>query len=137
MATANGLGKFAGQAIRVERVLNEQHIAGSVGRAVYLLSVANRGVTQKDLITELALPKDVVSKLVGSLVTAKLLTQVRQASNPRIKKLATTASGRDLVRRLKTALRPPPPPPGAIGVEGRPNVFEFGPDEPWQLPKRN
>ena len=69
------------------------------GRVVYLLSVADRagGVTQKDVITKLALSKDVVSKLVGSLVGAGLLTQIRLASNPRIKRLATTDTGSDLL----------------------------------------
>jgi DNA-binding MarR family transcriptional regulator len=129
MATANGLRKFAEQAIRVERVLNEDHVAGSTGRVVYLLTVADMyaGVSQKDVVAETALSKDVVSKLVGSLVDAGLLTQVRESSNPRIKRLATTNSGRDLVRRLKTVLQPPPPP--AAGAEGQPIGFNFHSDE--------
>jgi len=126
MATTSALRKFAEQAIRVERVLNKARVAGSPGRVVYLLSVANRavGVTQKDVITELALPKDVVSKLVSSLVTAKLLTQIRQASNPRIKSLATTEAGSDLLRRLKAVLTAPRPaavevaPPPGFNFDG-------------------
>jgi DNA-binding MarR family transcriptional regulator len=125
MATTDRLRKFADQAIKVERVLNEQHIAGSAGRVVYLLSVAERaaGVTQKDVITELALPKDVVSKLVSSLVAAKLLIRIRQISNPRIKRLATTEAGSDLLRRLKTVLQPTRPPAAEFG--GEPGAYSF------------
>jgi len=125
MATVKGLRKFAEQAIKVERVLNKDHVAGSTGRVVYLLTMADRyaGVSQKEAVAKMALPKDAVSKLVGSLVDAGLLTQARESSNPRIKRLATTDSGRDLLRRLKTALQPPPP--LAAGVEGQPIGFDF------------
>jgi DNA-binding MarR family transcriptional regulator len=125
MATTNGLRKFAEQAIRVERVLNEKRIAGSAGRVVYLLTLADRfvGVSQKDVVAETSLSKDLVSKLVSSLVTAKLLTQVRESSNSRIKRLATTESGRDLLRRLKAVLQPPRPPAAEGG--GEPGVYSF------------
>jgi hypothetical protein len=131
MATVNGLRKFAEQAIRVERVLNEEHVAGSAGRVVYLLSAADRavGVSQKDMVTEMALPKDVVSKLVGFLVDAELMTQVRQASNPRMKRLANTDSGRDLLSRLKAALQPPRSHPAAAEVGIQPSGFNFDFDE--------
>jgi hypothetical protein len=125
MATVNGLRKFAEQAIRVERVLNEEHVAGSAGRVVYLLSAADRavGVSQKDMVTEMALPKDVVSKLVGFLVDAEL------ASNPRMKRLANTDSGRDLLSRLKAALQPPRSHPAAAEVGIQPSGFNFDFDE--------
>ena len=119
MATANSLRKFAEQAIRVERVLSEQHVPGSVGRVAYLLTMADRyaGFSQKEAVAEMALPKDVVSKLVGSLVEAGLLTQVRESSNSRIKRLATTQSGTDLLHRLKTVLQPPRSPAAEAGGE--------------------
>ena len=120
MATVNGLRKFAEQAIRVERVLNEEHVAGSAGRVVYLLSAADRavGVSQKDMVTEMALPKDVVSKLVGFLVDAE-----------RMKRLANTDSGRDLLSRLKAALQPPRSHPAAAEVGIQPSGFNFDFDE--------
>lgn len=131
MATANSLRKFAEQAIRVERVLNKERIAGSAGRVVYLLTLADRyvGVSQKDVVAETALPKDLVSKLVGSLVDAGMLTQVRESSNPRIKRLETTDSGRDLLRRLKTALQTPSPRPPAPEVGVQPDGFNFDEDD--------
>ena len=44
MATANSLKKFAEQAIQVERVLNEQRVAGSPGRVIYLLALGDSSV---------------------------------------------------------------------------------------------
>ncbi len=127
MATADRLRKFAEQATKIERVLNKDHVAGSIGRVVYLLTMADRyaGVSQKEAVAEMALPKDVVSKLVGSLVDAGLLTQARESSNPRIKRLETTDSGRDLVRRLKAELQYPGPRPAAPEVGVQPNRFNF------------
>jgi DNA-binding MarR family transcriptional regulator len=125
MATANRLMQYAQQTSRVERVLNEVRVAGSPGRVVYLLTLADRiaGVSQKEVVAETTLPKDVVSKLVRSLVAAGLLTQIRETSDPRAKRLATTVAGKDLLRRLKAVLQPPPQP--AAEVEGKPGGFDF------------
>lgn len=50
MATTGTLKKFAEQAVKVERVLNEQRVAGSPGKVIYLLTLADKphGVSQKD-----------------------------------------------------------------------------------------
>ena len=127
MATANSLKKFAQQAMRVERVLNEQHAAGSPGRVIYLLTLADSiaGVSQKDVVAETALPKDVVSKLVSSLVAAGLLTQIRESSDPRTKRLATTGAGKELLRRLKAELQPPSSSPPTTEDEAPPGGFDF------------
>jgi DNA-binding MarR family transcriptional regulator len=122
MATGTPLRKFAEQTIRVERVLNEQRIAGSLGKVLYLLTLADKayGVSQKDVVEQTGLSKDVVSKSVSALVRAGLLTQVRDSSNPRIKSLATTDRGRDLLGRLNTEVGPPPK-----EVAVRPGGFVF------------
>jgi DNA-binding MarR family transcriptional regulator len=110
MAAGTRLRKFAEQAIQVERVLNQQRITGSPGKVVYLLTLADRiaGVAQMDAVDETGLSKDVVSKSVSALVDAGLLTQVRESSNPRSKRLETTDSGKDLLRRIESVLSPPP-----------------------------
>ena len=103
MATNSGLRKFAERVIHVEHVLNEEGVAGSAGRVVYLLTIADKllGVPQKEVVAKTALPKDVVSKLVSSLVGARLLTQVSESSSSRTKTLVTTDSGRALLSRIR------------------------------------
>ena len=130
MATVDKLRMFEEQAIRVERVLNSEHIARSAGRVFYLLTRADRsgGISQKEAVAEMALPKDVVSKLVGSLVVAGKLTSIPETSNPRIRRLNTTDSGKDLVRRLNAAVLNTPPPrprPTDAGAKGESNAIDF------------
>jgi DNA-binding MarR family transcriptional regulator len=112
MAIAEGLKQFADKAMRIERVLAQQRIAGSTGTVVYLLMRASnsKGVSHKDVLAEIALPKYSVSKLIDSLVKADLLTHEREESDARFKRLKTASRGFDLVRRLNIALQPPPPP---------------------------
>lgn len=113
--------------MKVEQVLGGSGITGNAGRVVFILAMAQKdwGVLQKDVVKATALPKDVVSKLVGSLVQAGLLTQEREGANSRIKRLATTDSGRGLLLRVKAALQPPPRPakPEPDGITYRPLSF--------------
>jgi DNA-binding MarR family transcriptional regulator len=101
VATNDIARKFAEHALKVEHVLGESGVTGNAGRVVFILAMAQKdwGVSQKD----------VVSKLVGSLVQAGLLTQEREGSNSRIKRLQMTDSGRALLSRVKEALQPPRP----------------------------
>ena len=109
MATVDISRKFAEHAIKVDRVLGESGIKGNAGRVIFVLTMAKSvlGVSQKEVVAATVLPKDVVSKLVGSLVQAGLLTQEREGRNSRIKRLATTDSGRALLSRVKAELQPP------------------------------
>lgn len=111
MATVDIARKFAEHAIKVERILGESGATGNAGRVVIILTMAQKdwGVSQKDVVEATALPKDVVSKLVGSLVDVGLLTQEREGTNSRIKRLNLTDSGRSLLLRVKDALQPPRP----------------------------
>jgi DNA-binding MarR family transcriptional regulator len=67
------------------------------------------GVFQKDVIDAMDLPKDVVSKLVGSQVKAGLLTQKRERANSRFKRLHMTNDGTALLSKVKAVLQPPRP----------------------------
>ena len=108
MATKDQARKFAAQAILVDNVLDAQGVEGNAGRVIFILDAANRfGITQKRVVEAIALPKDVVSKLVGSLVSAGLLRQERATEDARIKRLHTTASGRKLLSQVTAALQPP------------------------------
>jgi DNA-binding MarR family transcriptional regulator len=111
MATVDYAKKFAEQAGTVQQVLRGHGVIGDAGRIVMVLVLASRdwGVSQRDAVTVLKLPKDVVSKLVGSLVQAGLLTKEREGSNSRIKRLQLTDSGRALLFRVREALQSPRP----------------------------
>jgi DNA-binding MarR family transcriptional regulator len=76
---------------------------------VFVLTMAqkDREPTQKDVVKATAQTKDVVSKLVGSLVQAGLLTQERQRVNSRFKRLYLTNAGRALLSRIRETLQPP------------------------------
>jgi len=117
MATTDVVGKFADQAIKVERVLQECEIPGNPGRVLFLLRMAatRGGVSQKAVGKRMALPKDVVSKLVGSLVHAGLLDQNRRTANSREKILSTSDAGSELLSRVRAVLRPPRPPKSVEG----------------------
>ena len=106
MATKDQVRKFAAQAIIVDRVLFAQCVNGNAGRVIFILDAANRlgGVTQKQILEATNLPKDVVSKLVESLVSARLLTRERATENARIKRLLTTEGGRKLLSQVTDAL---------------------------------
>lgn len=110
---ATSVRKFAEQAVKVEQAARQSGIPRNAGRVVFVLSMADRrwGISQKEVVERTALPKDVVSKLVDSLVKAGLLTERRDSSNPRVKKLLATRSGRNLLSRVQDALQPPPPAP--------------------------
>jgi DNA-binding MarR family transcriptional regulator len=111
MATIDIARKFAEHAMKAEHVLGESGITGNVGRVMFVLAMAQKdwGVSQKDVVDAMGLPKDVVSKLVGFLVQAGLLVQERDSANSRIKRLATTYSGSALLSRVQSALQPPRP----------------------------
>ena len=111
MATVDAVKKFVEHAVRVERVLRESRITGNAGRVLFVLTLAEKGlgIPQMDAVAAMALPKDVVSKLVRSLVEAGLLTQERMGGNSRIKQVAITESGRALLFRVKAALNPARP----------------------------
>jgi len=111
MATKDPIRKFAEQVLLVERVLDKLSVNGNAGRVAFILEAASRagGVTQKHVVEGAALPKDVVSKLVGSLVKAGLLTQEREGKNSRFKRLGTTALGKQLLSQVRAALQPPGP----------------------------
>ena len=107
METIDIVRKFGEDALKVERVLRKSRIAGNPGRVVFLLDMAQRdsGVFQKDVVGAMDLPKEVVSKLVKSLVQAGLLTQKRMGINARIKILVTEKPGKALLARVKAALQ--------------------------------
>jgi DNA-binding MarR family transcriptional regulator len=109
MATKDPARKFAEHALDIERILDSRHINGSAGRVVFILVAAAvpGGITQRQLALETNLPKDALSKLIGSLVKAKLVDQDREGYNARIKKLTTTRTGRKLISDIKAALKPP------------------------------
>ena len=113
MATKDSTRKFAEQALHVERVLDSRKVSGSAGRAIFILAAANGtgGVTQKQLVEKTSLPKDVISKLVGSLVRAGLLDQTRETENSRVKRLTTTSIGKQVISEINAALRPRAPIP--------------------------
>jgi DNA-binding MarR family transcriptional regulator len=102
---------FGEQAVKVERIMQKAGVAGHVGRVVFLLAMADSdlGISQKQLIEATALPKDVVSKLVANLVEIKLLTQERDSTNSRVKRISTTDSGRKLLSRARAVLQPASP----------------------------
>ena len=84
MATKDPIRKFTERILLVDRVLGEQGVNGNAGRVLFILDAASRsgGVTQKETVERIALPKDVVCKLVGSLVKAGLLTREREGKTP-------------------------------------------------------
>jgi len=107
MATKSPTRKFAEQALLVERLLDNQGVNGKAGRVIFILDAANKlGSTQKEVVEEMALPKDVVSKLVGLLVRARLLTQQRESGTSRVKRLGTTDRGKQLLSKVTAALKP-------------------------------
>lgn len=107
MATIDSAKRFAEQSVKVERILRQAGVTGNIGRTILVLTMVNTalGVSQKEVGEQLALTKDVVSKLVTSLVEAKLLTQEDHGTNSRRKSLAITDSGRRLLSQLKTSLQ--------------------------------
>jgi DNA-binding MarR family transcriptional regulator len=124
MATDSGLRKFARQAMGVDRILQECGISGNPGKVIYVLTAANKlvGVSQGKIAAGSSIKKDVVSKLVGSLVEADLLMQQRELSNPRTKTLTTTGAGKKLLSRLRDALAPTP---AVVGeVKQGPTLFD-------------
>ena len=112
---ATSVKKFAEQAIQVENAVRQSGIPRNAGRVVFLLAIADTrfGISQKAVVDRMGLPKDVVCKLVKSLMKAGLLTQRRDSSNPKVKKLFPSDSGRKLLARVKASLQPTPPPPPA------------------------
>jgi len=123
---ATSVKKFAEQAIKVEQAVRQRGIPNNAARVVFVLSMAGGrwGVSQKEVIERTALKKDVVSKLVDSLVRAELLTKQRNSSKPRINKLLTTRSGKNLLSRVQAALQPPPPPAPKAPVAPMGSEFE-------------
>jgi DNA-binding MarR family transcriptional regulator len=109
MATFEKVKRFAEQSIQVDRVLSEAGLAGNAGRILLVLTMARTiwGVTQKEVVDRTQLKKDVVSKVVGSLADAGLLTQKRDSANPRMKSLVATDAGRDLLMRIRASLQQP------------------------------
>lgn len=107
MATVDLSERFAEQAVRVERVLRGSGVTGNAGRIILLLTLASarHGVSQKEVLLETGRAKDVVSKLIRSMVRAGLITQQRDLSNRRMKRLITSDAGRDVLRRVKAALQ--------------------------------
>ena len=98
------------QALIVDNVLVAQGVRGNAGRVIFILDAASKpgGGTQKQILEATKLPKDVVSKLVESLVSARLLTRQRATENARIKRLLlTTDGGRKLLSQVTAALLPP------------------------------
>jgi len=108
MATIDPVRKFAEQSVKVERVLQEAGVTGNAGRIVLVLTMANTvlGVSQKEVVEATGCAKDVVSKLVTSLVSAELLTQERQGTNARVKRLTISDAGRTLLSQIRGSLQP-------------------------------
>jgi DNA-binding MarR family transcriptional regulator len=116
--------KFSEQAIRVERVLQRAKITASAGRVIFVLTRANQGigVTQKEIVDGTGLAKDVVSKLIASLVKAKVLTQERES---RTMRLLTSDAGKDLLSRVQASLQPLRPADTEDKVRVVPSEFTF------------
>lgn len=106
MATRDLVRKFAEQALQIDCLLSQRGVNGSAGRVILILDAASKtgGATQKRVISETSLAKDVVSKQIKALVNQKLLTQKRDADNPQIKRLYTTDAGRELMSAVKKVL---------------------------------
>ena len=104
MATIDPMRKFAAQAIKVEGVLQQSGITANPGRVIFVLTMANTksGVSQKEVVEATALRKDIISKLVDSLVKAKVLTRKRESKT---NTLSTTNSGRKLLSQVNVSLR--------------------------------
>lgn len=103
--------RFASRAMIVDSVLGGQGVAGNSGRVIFVLDAANKpgGRTQKQILEAANLPKDVVSKLIGSLASAGLLMSQRAPEDARIKRVLITESGRKLLSQVTAALQPPRP----------------------------
>jgi DNA-binding MarR family transcriptional regulator len=95
----------------VGNVLDAQGVNGNAGRVIFILDAASNpgGGTQKQILEATNLPKDVVSKLVGSLVLGRLLRQERATEDARIKRLLISEGGRKLLSLVTAALQPPRP----------------------------
>lgn len=108
---ATGVRRFAEEGLQVERILEKTKTPGSPGRVAIVLSLANSpsGVTQKELVILTGLRKDVLSKLIAGLVDTKLITHVRDLSNPRIKRILLTPQGSRLLSQIEDSLRPATP----------------------------
>ena len=107
MATIDLVTKFGREAVQVERLLRKFRVTSSTGRAILVLALANaeKGVTQKRLVQDLALSKESVTKLLQPLIGAGLLVKERAVSDARCWQILTTVSGRELVSEVKSVLR--------------------------------
>ena len=125
MATIDPMVKFAAQVMKVEGVLQQSKITATPGRVIFVLTMANTksGVSQKAVVEATALRKDIISKLVDSLVETGVLNRKRESKTNR---LSTTDSGRKLLSRVKASLRPPRP-GGPKGKE--PEYYRFFDDD--------
>jgi len=96
---------FAEQVMIVEGILQESGITTNFGRHLYVLATATHfmGVTQQEIVQATGLPKYAISKIVGSLVDAGLMTQERES---RKKRLFTTDSGSKLMSRVRASMKP-------------------------------
>lgn len=108
MATKDPVRKFAEQALEIDKLLNQRGVNGNAGRVILILNAASKpaGVTQKQVVAETDLPKDVVSKQVAVLVAEGLLDQERDVGNSQIKRLWSTEEGKELLAAVKEKLRP-------------------------------
>lgn len=99
---------FGEQALQIDKLLSQRGMSGNAGRVILILNSACRpsGVTQKQVIAETSLPKDVVSKQVGALVRQKLLTQQRDIGSSQMKRLYSTDRGKELLSAMKKILGP-------------------------------
>jgi DNA-binding MarR family transcriptional regulator len=108
MATRDPLRKFAERGLQIDKILDGRGVNGKSSRVTWILNAANRsrGVTQKQVVAETSLPKDVVSKQVGELVAKGLLVQKREFGNSLIKRLHATDAGKELLGAIKEILLP-------------------------------
>lgn len=108
MATKDPVRKFAEQALKIDKLLNQRGVNGNAGRVISILNAASKpaGVTQKQVVADTDLPKDVVSKQVAVLVAEGLLDQKRDVGNSQIKRLCSTEAGKELLAAVREILRP-------------------------------
>jgi DNA-binding MarR family transcriptional regulator len=130
MATRDPVKKFAEQALQIDKLLNQRGVNGNAGRVILILNAASKpaGVTQKQVVAETDLPKDVVSKQVAVLVAEGLLDQKRDVGNSQIKRLCSTEKGKELLAAVKEILRPSregKPDPVLEGEALVPGTFDF------------
>lgn len=124
--------RFAEQVIKVDRVVHKSGVTGNVGRVVLVLAMANKagGVSQKEVVDASSLPKDMICKLIGSLVDDGMIEHSREGAHSRTKRLTITDQGRKLLSEVNASLQTPRPIRPATTPHYEELSLHFGPVGP-------